>query len=188
MYTLLEAGQQWHCNLMFSVDAEHVVNLCDYMHRDFLPDHAKVTDTSLFPHTSHFRFSPDLYGNGIKSLDKLRKDLVASTKKAGFILVTLTSVLKRTSAPYIVFGCSWHQPYRSTRGKSYMFLADNVMANDVKEQVATLRRNKTKRAVAFNIKLKTLASKGKSSKLMSKHLTPFRPAQKRRNATTCIKY
>ena len=63
LVALLEAGQQWHCKLMFSVDTEHVVNLCDYMHRDFLPDHVKVTDTASFPPTSRFRFSPELYGD-----------------------------------------------------------------------------------------------------------------------------
>ena len=109
LVALLEAGQQWLCKLIFSVDAEHVVNLCDYMHRDFLPDHTKHTDTSSFPHSSHFGFSTDLYSDGIESVDKLRKDLVASAKQAGFVLVTSTSVLKRISAPYIVFCCSQHE-------------------------------------------------------------------------------
>ena len=186
LIALLEAGQQWHCKLMFSVDTEHVVNLCDYMHRDFLPDHVKVTDTASFPPTSRFRFSPELYGDGIKSLNKLRKDLVASAKQAGFVLVTLSSVLRGTSVPYIVFGCSRHQSYRSTRGKSYSFSAEKVTADDVKEQVVTVRRNKTKQAVAFNNKQKPSASKGKSSKLMSKHPTPSTPAQRRRNATTRV--
>ena len=125
LVALLEAGQQWHCKLMFSVDTEHVVNLCDYMHRDFLPDHVKVTDTASFPPTSRFRFSPELYGDGIKSLNKLRKDLVASAKQAGFVLVTLSSVLRGTSVPYIVFGCSRHQSYRSTRGKLFVFYGES---------------------------------------------------------------
>ena len=73
------------------------------MHCDFLADHAKIMDNASFPPTSHFPFSPEYYGDGIKSVDKLRKDLVASAKQAGSVLVTLTSVLKRTSAMITFF-------------------------------------------------------------------------------------
>ena len=88
--------------------------MCDFMQCDFLPDHAKIMDNASFPPTSHFPFSPEYYGDGIKSVDKLRKDLVASAKQAGFVLVTLTSVLKCTSALYNIFCCPRHKSYHST--------------------------------------------------------------------------
>ena len=73
---LLHAGQQWRCQLMFPLGSEDAVNLCDYLHRDFLGEHAQTIQTASFPSTSRYRFSPDLYGDGIKSVDRLRKDLV----------------------------------------------------------------------------------------------------------------
>ena len=107
LIAVLDAGQQWQCELLFPVGSEEVVNLCEYMHRDFLGEHARTVDVTSFPSTSRFRFPPDRYGDGINSVDTLRKDLVAATKQSGFVLVTFSSVLKRTGVtPYIIFSCS----------------------------------------------------------------------------------
>jgi hypothetical protein len=178
---LLHAGQQWRCQLMFPLGSEDAVNLCDYLHRDFLGEHAQTIQTASFPSTSRYRFSPDLYGDGIKSVDRLRKDLVEAAKQSGFVLVTCTSKLKRSPAPFVVFSCSRHETYRSTRGKrnSYTFSADKVTADDVKEQKVTVRRNKTKRSLAFSKK-----KKSKAPQPSPKHPAPMTPAKKRRNATT----
>ena len=59
--------------------AEDVVNLCDYMHHDFLAEHAKIMETASFPPISHFPFSPDVYGDGIKSVNKLPNILAQDT-------------------------------------------------------------------------------------------------------------
>jgi hypothetical protein len=180
LVAVLDAAQHWQCQLMFPVGSSEAVNLCDYMHRDFLGDHAQPPDIASFPSTSRFRFPQERYGDGLKSVGKLRKDLVTAAKQSGFVLVTSSSVLKRTGVnPYIVFSCSRHEKYRSTRGKLYTFSADKVTANHVKEQKVHVKRNKTKRLVAFNEK------KQKKASLPSpKHPAPITPSKKRRNSTT----
>ena len=180
LIAVLDAGQQWQCELLFPVGSEEVVNLCEYMHRDFLGEHARTVDVTSFPSNSRFRFPPDRYGDGINSLDTLRKDLVAAAKQSGFVLVTFSSVLKRKGVtPYIILSCSRHEKYRSTRGKSYRFSVDKVTADDVKEQKVHVRRNKTKCSVAF-----TKKKKSKAPQPSPKHPAPMTPSKKRRNATT----
>jgi hypothetical protein len=171
LIAVLDAGQQWQCELLFPVGSEEVVNLCEYMHRDFLGEHARTVDVTSFPSNSRFRFPPDRYGDGINSLDTLRKDLVAAAKQSGFVLVTFSSVLKRKGVtPYIILSCSRHEKYRSTRGKSYRFSVDKVTADDVKEQKVTVRRNKTKCSVAF-----TKKKKSKAPQPSPKHPAPMYP-------------
>jgi len=71
-----------------------------------LGDPAEIMETASFPPTSLSPFPPpDLYGDRIKSIDKLRKDHVASAKQSGFFLVTSTNGLKCTLALIIVFPC-----------------------------------------------------------------------------------
>ena len=64
LIAVLDAGQQWQCQLLFPVGSDEVVNLCEYMHRDFLSEHARTIDVTSFPSTSRFRFPPpDRYGD-----------------------------------------------------------------------------------------------------------------------------
>mmetsp|Transcript_28741 Transcript_28741/g.41145 ORF Transcript_28741/g.41145 Transcript_28741/m.41145 type:complete len:88 (-) Transcript_28741:245-508(-) len=67
---------------MFPVGSSEAVNLCDYMHRDFLGDHAQPPDIASFPSTSRFRVPQERYGDGLKSVGKLRKDLVTAAKQS----------------------------------------------------------------------------------------------------------
>ena len=80
---------------MFPVSWSETVHLCNYMHCEFLGDHVQATDLASFPSTGHFRFPPELYGDGLKSVENLRKDLVTAAKQSGFILITSSSILKR---------------------------------------------------------------------------------------------
>ena len=85
LVSVLDAAQHWQCQLMFPAGSTDAVNLCEYLHRDFLGVCAHTVKSPSYPSTSRFRFPPDRYGDGLKSVEQLRKDLVASAKQSGFL-------------------------------------------------------------------------------------------------------